>query len=317
MSRKAKANGSTALATVATAFPALQITRAEANSRIKARALELYYAARAQREEHIVAFEAEYGRADRIDHTVLADLQRIQARLAAIAARQQRANGLGGEPKVTRFVEQIGAMVGAVSAYLATSRALELFAPIQQADYVGWNGSGVGPKGQDDALLTGYEIVDDPLGAKNTAPTADEDGEVCLHSAVEPYEDEPTRGACLECGEEFGLRGAPADAYDDGDAAEEEPIIDAPAEVRWSTSHETAGGPGDEPGPRSSLWRSTIAGICAQRISRDVACGAGCTSNGLRSRRRGMRCLPTICASHCGGTHERRRSRWAAEPIQR
>ncbi len=162
MSRKAKANGSTALATVVTAPPALQITRAEANARIKARALELYHAARTQRDERIRAFEAEYGRADRIDHSVLADLQRIQARLAAIASRQQRANATGGEPKVAKFVDQIGMMiVGAVSAHLATERALELFAPVPQADYVGWNGSGVGPKCQDDTLLGGYEIVDD------------------------------------------------------------------------------------------------------------------------------------------------------------
>lgn len=231
MSRKAKTNGSTALATVETNLPALQITRAEANTRIKARALELYHAARTEREERIIAFEAEYGRADRIDHTVLADLQRIQARLAAIAARQQRANGIGGEPKVLKFVEQIGTMAGSLGAFLATERALELFAPIQQADYVGWNASGVGPKGQDDALLTGYEIIDDPLGPKNAAPTADEDGEVCLHTDVEPYEDEPTRGACLDCGEEFGLRGTPADAYDDGAdvVAEGEPIVDASA----------------------------------------------------------------------------------------
>jgi len=108
---------------------------------------------------------------------------------------------------------------GAVSAHLATERALELFAPVQQADYVGWNGSGVGPKGQDDTLLAGYEIVDDPLGAQNAAPTADEDGEVCLHTEIEPYEDEPTRGACVDCGEEFGLRGSPEDA---DDSAEEE-----------------------------------------------------------------------------------------------
>jgi len=60
-----------------------------------------------------------------------------------------------------------------VSAHLATERALELFAPVQQADYVGWNGSGVGPKGQDDTLLGGYEIVDDPPGAQNAAPTAE------------------------------------------------------------------------------------------------------------------------------------------------
>jgi len=111
MSRKAKTNGSTALATVAPAPPALQVTRAEANARIKARALELYHDARTQRDERIQAFEAEFGRADRIDHTVLADLQRIQARLAAIAARQQRANATGGEPKVAKFVDQIGTMI--------------------------------------------------------------------------------------------------------------------------------------------------------------------------------------------------------------
>jgi hypothetical protein len=225
MSRKPK-NGGVALATVATAPPAaLQITRAEANARIKARALELYHAARAQRDEHIRAFEAEYGRADRIDHTILADLQRIQARLAAIAARQQRANASGGEPKVAKFVDQIGTMIGAVSAHLATERALELFAPIQQADYVGWNGGGVGPKGQDEELLAGYEIVDDPLGAQNAAPTVDDDGEVCLHTDVEPYEDEPTHGACLDCGEEFALPDSVAERNVQA-AAEEEPAVD-------------------------------------------------------------------------------------------
>jgi len=168
--------------------------------------------ARTQRDERIRAFEAEYGRADRIDHTVLADLQRIQARLAAIAARQHRANATSGEPKVAKLVDQIGTMIGAVIAHLAKERALELFTPIRQVDYVGGNGSGVGPKGQDDALLAGYEIVDDPLRAPNAAPTADENGEVCLHTEIEPYEDEPTRGACVDCGEEFGLRASPADA---------------------------------------------------------------------------------------------------------
>jgi len=38
-------------------------------------------------------------------------LQRIQARLAAIAARQQRANATGGEPKVAKFVDQLGMMI--------------------------------------------------------------------------------------------------------------------------------------------------------------------------------------------------------------
>jgi len=68
-------------------------------------------------------------------------------------------------------------------------------------------------------MLAGYEVVDDPLGAQNAIPTADEDGAVCLHTEVESYEDEPTRGACVDCGEEFGLRGAPVNA---DDAAEED-----------------------------------------------------------------------------------------------
>jgi len=61
VSRKAKTNGSTILATLGTASPSLQITRTEANARIKARALELYHEARTLRDEHIRAFEAEYG----------------------------------------------------------------------------------------------------------------------------------------------------------------------------------------------------------------------------------------------------------------
>ena len=102
------------------------ITRAQANELLKARALELYHAARAQREERIRVFEAEYGRADRIDQSVLADPQRTQARLAAIAACQQRSSGTGAEPRIAKFVDQIGTMIGSISAHLATERALEL-----------------------------------------------------------------------------------------------------------------------------------------------------------------------------------------------
>jgi len=211
MSRKAKTNGTTSLATVETSLPSRQITRSQANELIKARALERYHTARAERDDNIRAFESEHGRADRIDGSVLADLQRIQARFAAIAARQERGNATGGEPKVSKFVDQIGSMIGALSANLATMRALELFAPVQQSDYVGWSNGAIGPKGHDESVLAGYEIVDDPLGARNVTPTVDEDGEVCLHTEIEPFEDEPTRGECSDCGEEFGLRGPIAD----------------------------------------------------------------------------------------------------------
>ena len=96
---------------------------------------------------------------------------------------------------------------------------MELFSPVQQADYVGYAGGGVGPKGLDEAMLAGYEIVDDPRGAKNVTPTVDDDGEVCLHTDVEPYEDEPTRGACAECGEELDFPGE-RESEDEGEAEE-------------------------------------------------------------------------------------------------
>ena len=216
MSRKAKNNGASSLAVVESP-PMRQITRAQAHELPKARALELYHAARAQREEHIRVFEAEYGRADRIDQSVLADLQRTQARLAAIAVRQQRSSGMGAEPKVAKFVDQIGS----ISAHLATERALELFAPVSQADYVGWNGGAIGPKGHDESVLADYEIVNDPLGAANAVPSGDEDGDVCLHREIEPYEDEPTRGACSDCGEELVIK-SNATPQDGGLAPEEE-----------------------------------------------------------------------------------------------
>ena len=93
------------------------------------------------------------------------------------------------EPKVAKFVDQIGTMIGSISVHLATERTLELFAPVSQADYVGWNGGAIGPKGHDDFILSDYEIVDDAFGAANAVPTIDEDGEVCLHAEIEPYED--------------------------------------------------------------------------------------------------------------------------------
>jgi len=91
-----------ALATVATAPPpALQITRRSERSYQGAGALALSCGAGAARGAHAhLRGRVRPRRSHR--HTVLADLQRIQARLAAIAARQQRANAAGGEPKVAR-----------------------------------------------------------------------------------------------------------------------------------------------------------------------------------------------------------------------
>jgi hypothetical protein len=205
--RKSESNG-TALAMIEP--PALPtISRSEANKLLKQRAQELYHEARADRDERIRQFEAEYGRADRIDHTLLRDLQHLQTRFAAIAARQFK-YGAETEPKVSKFTKQLGDIIGELSSHLATERALELFAPVAERDYVGAGGT-LGRKGLDESILTGYNVVDDPLGPKNVTPTpVDEDeDEVCLHEDVEPYEDDPSHGACAECGEEFDLAAAP------------------------------------------------------------------------------------------------------------
>jgi hypothetical protein len=204
--RKSTSNG-TAIATIEP--PALPtISRSDANRMLKQRAQDLYHDARADREERIRQFEAEYGRADRIDHTLLRDLQHLQTRFAAIAARQFK-HATDSEPKVSKFTKQLGDIIGELSSHLATERALELFAPVEERDYVGMGGT-IGRKGLDESILAGYDVIDDPLGPKNVTPTPvdDEEEEICLHDEVEPYEDDPARAACVECGKEFDVAAA-------------------------------------------------------------------------------------------------------------
>jgi len=202
-SRRSVSQKGTAIAPTAPALPA--ITRADANRLLKERAQELFHEARAQHEERIRQFEGEFGRADRIDNTLLRDLQNLQVRFAAIAARQHK-YGSNSEPTVSKYAKQIGDIIGTLSAHLATERALELFAPVEEREYVGFGGT-IGRKGLDESILGGYAIVDDPQGPKNVTPTVidEEESQVCLHENVEPIEDEPTRGVCAECGEEFAL----------------------------------------------------------------------------------------------------------------
>jgi hypothetical protein len=202
-SRKSSTTGTAIAPVEPPALPA--ITRSEANRMLKQRAQELYHEARAQREERIRQFEGEYGRADRIDHTLFKELQTLQVRFAAIAARQAKYS-YGNEPKVSKFTRQLGEMIGELSSHLATDRALELFAPVEEREYLGFGGT-IGRKGLDESLLAGYNVIDDPVGPKNVTPTPvdEEDEQVCLHDNVEPYDDDPIRGACAECGEKFEL----------------------------------------------------------------------------------------------------------------
>lgn len=201
--RKSTTNGTAIAPLEPPALPA--ITRSEANRMLKQRAQELYHEARTQREERIRQFEGEYGRADRVDHLLLKDLQTLQVRFAAIAARQCKSS-YGNEPKVSKFTKQLGEVIGELSSHLATERALELFAPVEERDYLGYGGT-IGRKGLDESILAGYRVNDDPEGPKNVTPRAvdEDDEEVCLHDKVEPYEDDPIRGACAECGQEFEL----------------------------------------------------------------------------------------------------------------
>src|SRR6202046_826220 len=104
---EAHKNGQSGTAIATVEPPALPtISRSEANKLLKQRAQELYHDARAEREERIRQFETEFGRADRIDHTLLRDLQHLQTRFAAIAARQFKYGG-DKETKVSQFSKRL------------------------------------------------------------------------------------------------------------------------------------------------------------------------------------------------------------------
>jgi hypothetical protein len=188
---------STALAAVPAA-PKGTITRAEANKLLQTRSVELFQEARRKQQQNRTDFEGQFGSIDRIDDSLLRDLQALQMRFAAIAARQRVASY--GEPKVSKFVATLGALIGDVSAHLATERAVTLFEPIREHDYVGYNG-GIGSLGMDESVLDGYAIVDDA-----PAPTRDDDGEVCLHEDMQESDDQPGQRYCGDCGAEFAAR---------------------------------------------------------------------------------------------------------------
>ena len=148
---------------------------------MKASAVEKFHAAKRKQEASRAEFEAAFGRTDRIDDGLLRDLQALQMRFAAINARQHASSSHYGEPKVSRFVSQLGTMIGDISAHLATDRALQLFEPVRESDYIGYNGNTVGPRGLDEAALAEYEIVDDVRATANAEAEEIEDG---------PYEDD-------------------------------------------------------------------------------------------------------------------------------
>ena len=192
-----------------TALALPQITRARANDILKARAVELYHQARSAQQHEQRAFEDQFGRADRIDAPLLAELQHLQMRFAAIAARQQRQPS-GNEPKVNRFVKALGEITGTSRSHLPQTEP--------------WNSSRPSTN-----TITSATAITAPSAAKaTTSPCShsiasltipnpsrqrtirdDDPDEVCLHEAVEPDEDEPTRGTCADCGAEFDLTLSP------------------------------------------------------------------------------------------------------------
>ena len=182
--------------------PALPtMSRSDANKLLKQRAQDLYHEARAEREERFRQFEAEFGRADRIDHTLLRDLPRLQTRFAAIAARQFKYAGDDDEPKVSKFIKQLGKIIGELGSRLATEHAFELFAPVEDE-------TSSGPAARSAArasMIDPSQLQRHRRSARPEERDADADlpgaDEVCLHGEEEPYEEDPSRGACAECGE--------------------------------------------------------------------------------------------------------------------
>jgi hypothetical protein len=107
--QRSRRNGAAAVVE-STALALPQITRVQANQILKARAVELYQDARNAQQHEQRDFEAQYGRADRIDAAHLGELQHLQMRFAAIAARQQRQPS-GQVPKVNKFVRSLGELI--------------------------------------------------------------------------------------------------------------------------------------------------------------------------------------------------------------
>src|SRR5450755_769545 len=62
---------------------------------------------------------------------------------------------------------------GDVTVAVASEKALELFTPIDEREYVGYNGS-LGRKGYDESVLAQYQIIDDP---QRTATAQDVDAD--------------------------------------------------------------------------------------------------------------------------------------------
>jgi hypothetical protein len=104
----AVANGASATAALAP-VATRTITRTEANNILRARSVELFQEAKRQQEQRRIEFETQFGSIDRIDDSLLRDLQALQMRFAAIAARQRVA--AYGEPKVSKFVGTLGALI--------------------------------------------------------------------------------------------------------------------------------------------------------------------------------------------------------------
>ena len=100
---------------------------------------------------------------------------------------------------------------------------------------------------------------------------------MCLHSTIEPYEDESSHGACVDCGEEFELRG-PAPSDDSTFEPEEEERVDSSALP-------------DDAIPPEFCRRAYVLG--------DPSCGARRTSRGVRSRCRRVHDMPRARASDC------------------
>lgn len=101
---------------------------------------------------------------------------------------------------------------GDITVHLATDNALELFAPIEEHDFIGYgrDSGAVGRTGYDPSLLEGYNVIDEPKPTSPLSLTSDDDKYLCLHRSIEAYQEDPQQGACADCGEAFELP-APVD----------------------------------------------------------------------------------------------------------
>ena len=162
------------------------ITASQAHQLVLIAATERFQNAQTEQTRLQTEFTEKYGASDRIDAALLNEVQRLQMRFAAIAARQAAERnhyGTAKEPRAAKTVAKLGEIIGDLTVYIATEQVEPLFRPVREEDFLGDRHDReqrrVGRLGYDPRVLEGKTIIPDQKpaeGATGTEPIGDGGG---------------------------------------------------------------------------------------------------------------------------------------------